>query len=450
MASDTVPRGEHPPGPDGWERVQLLWDLFTNTDAPSEVVDGKTLAEYREEYGPVVRLETLVGDDVYFLTNPAQVEYVLETNARNFRKAESRVADLRVLFGDGVLTASGDDVARHRGAVASLVSTRTLDSFEDVVVEETEAKVRRWVRSDGATNVHSAAIGLVSDVLGRVVFGSDYEDCEDDVHESFELFEQVMPRVFSPVPTAPDWLPTPHNRTVERARSIFDDAVSRVVRKRRRNGNDHDDVLGAMLAADVDLTDAELRDQTRTLLIAGLVTAPALARALYALARYPDKLDALRASLPGRLDAREAGNEELSYCEQVVDETLRLYPPIPPAIREAIDDDTIGGYRVPAGSKLILSQLPIHRDPDLWEDPLAFHPERFADGWNDDRPRYSYFPFSGGPRTCVGGELARETLKLALATFVIDYDLELTDESRGREHAPFESQTFHVNVERRE
>jgi cytochrome P450 len=149
----------------------------------------------------------------------------------------------------------------------------------------------------------------------------------------------------------------------------------------------------------------------------------------YLLAQHPEIERKLVAELDDVLDGDRptmADLPDLSYTEQVVEESMRLFPPVPSIVRETKQPDWIGDYRLPAGAKVFLPQWVVHRDDRWYDDPLAFRPERWTDELRESLPRLAYFPFSAGPRRCIGDRFAMLEARLILAMTYQEYHLELT------------------------
>jgi cytochrome P450 len=185
-----------------------------------------------------------------------------------------------------------------------------------------------------------------------------------------------------------------------------------------------DDLLSLLVAARDDgsgrLTDAELRDEAVTMLLAGHeTTSNALAWTWLALAQHPDAADALAAEADAILGERPAGAddvERLQWCGQVLAEALRLYPPGWVLPRLAVEPVELGEFVVPAGAVVIVCAPLLHRDPRFWDDPERFDPSRFAPDAARDRPRDAYIPFAAGPRSCIGRGFAQMEATIILAT----------------------------------
>ncbi len=205
----------------------------------------------------------------------------------------------------------------------------------------------------------------------------------------------------------------------------LDGVVYEIIAARRREpGRDTGDLLSMLLAARDEttgegLTDRELRDQVFTFLIAGYeTTAVALAWTAFVLGGHAEADHRLRDEVAGVLGDRPPTVNDLprlAYTRRVVEEVLRLYPPVYAVARDARERDEIGGYHIPAGSTIILSPYLTHRHPDFWPDADEFDPDRFTNDRSEDRPRFAWFPFLGGPHQCIGQEFAMMELVFVVA-----------------------------------
>jgi cytochrome P450 len=209
--------------------------------------------------------------------------------------------------------------------------------------------------------------------------------------------------------------------------------VLRIIQRRRESGPGSMDLLSALLEAqDEDksqMTDHQLRDEVMSIFVAGHeTTALALTWTLFLLAEHPEKMDRLRAEISESVGGRTPESSDipgLRYTEMVVKESLRLYPPSWTIPRQAVQDCEIGGYFVPAGTSVTISQWVMHRDQRFFEEPEQFQPERWEAGLEKSLPPFVYFPFGGGPRQCIGQSLAMTELVLILAMLVREFDLKL-------------------------
>jgi cytochrome P450 len=221
----------------------------------------------------------------------------------------------------------------------------------------------------------------------------------------------------------PPRVPTPRNRRHRLALAALDHAIYEIIAARRRGDTSGDDLLGLLIdvrdeQSGEGMSDRQLRDEVITLFVAGHeTTAVALAWAWHLLAEHPGAAERVRAELAGALGDRApatADLPQLPYARMVIDEAMRLYPPAWITNRQAIADDEICGYHIPAGAIVLISPYVMHRHPAYWENPERFDPERFTPERSAGRPHYAYFPFGGGPRQCIGKGLALMEAQLIL------------------------------------
>jgi cytochrome P450 len=229
-------------------------------------------------------------------------------------------------------------------------------------------------------------------------------------------------------------VPTRENRAFAAARDVVHATVDAMVRERRRSGAERPDLLQMLLdAQDAEsgarMDDRQVRDEAVTLMIAGHETAAAsMSWMWYLLARNPDAAIRLREELDSVLGGRTPGVEDLPrlpYTRAVFDETLRLYPPAWGQPRESVEEDEIGGYRIPARKIVMVCQWVTHRRPDLWERPEDFVPERFIGVAREAIPPFACYPFGAGARMCIGNSFALMEAQVALATLAQRFEPEL-------------------------
>jgi cytochrome P450 len=225
----------------------------------------------------------------------------------------------------------------------------------------------------------------------------------------------------------PVWIPTPTNLRIKRVVRRLDNIIYGFIKERRVSGQDRGDFLSMLLhAQDADdgsrMNDKQVRDEAMTLFLAGHeTTANALTWTWYLLSQHPEVEAKLAAELHSVLDGRSptvADLPQLRYTEMVIMESMRIFPPVYAFGREAIRECTLGGYRVPKGTTVIMSQWVMHRDARYFDDPEQFLPERWANGLAKRLPKFAYFPFGGGPRICIGNSFAMMEAILLLATMV--------------------------------
>lgn len=373
----------------------------------------------------------------YLLSHPDHVEWVLQKNAKNYVKGFNR-AKVTILLGNGLVANEGASWLRQRRLMQPAFHRKRLERFAQVMAEETEKMLERWevpAAEDRPLDAAKEMKLLTRRVVMRTMFGLAEGDEEGErVARAFETTLSILGvRYFLPL-----WfgrLPLPFNRRFERALAALDEKVYRIIDERRRGEADSGDDLLSMLMEARDeetgesMTEKQLRDEVLLLYLAGHeTTANTLSWVWYLLSKHPEARRKVQEEVYRVLEDRPPTFEDLPqliYTRMVIDETLRLYPPADTIARKPLEDDVIGGYRIPAGSALALSPYVTHHRADLWENPEGFDPERFAPGYGHGRPRYAYYPFGGGPRQCIGNSFALMEATLVVAAVAQRYRLDL-------------------------
>jgi cytochrome P450 len=365
------------------------------------------------------------------LSHPDAIEDVLVTNARNFTKHFALRMN-RLLLANGLLTSEGDFWLRQRRLIQPAFQRDRIATYAPVMVAYTERLLAKW--KDGETlDLHTEMMRLTLEIVAKALFDADVANEARDVGVALEVaLNSFVRRLFRAFPL-PHWVPTPANIRLKRAVRRLDEIVYSMIRDRRSRGDERDDLLSRLLRAqDEDgsrMTDKQLRDEMMTLFLAGHeTTAIALSWMWYLLSQHPEAEARLLAELRTVLGDRSptvADLPRLRYAEGVVTESMRLYPPAYAIGRENIADCEIGGYPVPAGTTLLMSQWVVHRDARWFPEPLAFRPERWEGDLARRIPKYAYFPFGGGPRLCVGNNFALMEAVLILATIAQRFHFDL-------------------------
>jgi len=401
-----------------------------------------SFSKMRNRWGEVVRLYLPVGGWAYLLSNPQHIQYVLETNQKNYKKSEG-YRELRHAMGDGLLTSEGDKWLQQHRLMMPMFHQDSIMEFGDMIIHETQSMIDRWeqLQSNGEPiNLLQEMKRITLKIICRGLFSSNVEPYVTRVGEILDTLRssfQSRVRGFS----LPLWIPTPTNRAVKNAMQELNGIVNRLINDRRGHEGEYEDFLSMLMLAEDEETGAtmsheQIRDEVMTFFLAGHeTTANALTWTWYALSNNPEIHSNLHDHASSILNGHNGSfsyelYEKLDYAGNIVDESMRLYPPVPIFGREAKEDDVIDQYEVPAGTTLLLSQYLIHRDRTIWDDPETFDPDRFADDKQDDRHRYSYFPFGGGARMCIGRELALLEARLILSLVTKDYRLERTEPQR--------------------
>ena len=301
------------------------------------------------------------------------------------------------------------------------------------MVDVTVKGIEGW-RDDDTIDLYEETSRVTMEVVAQVLFGTGVTD-EEVVHvrEALEVMNEFFANSPEAIMQLPAWVPTPRNYRMNEAVKKIDEIVYRFIEQRRRGGGEHDDLLQTLIAATDDegtgMSDQQLRDEVVTLFLAGHeTTALALGHTFFLLSRHPLVLRQLQAEIDQVLAGRppKLGDlEQLPYLDKVLKESMRLFPPAWTTGREVAEPFEISGVTMPKGAQLIMSQWVVHRDPRWWPNPEAFDPERWTPEQIKARPKFAYFPFGGGPRTCIGNHFAMMEAKLMLATILARWQLDL-------------------------
>ena len=278
---------------------------------------------------------------------------------------------------------------------------------------------------------------LTLDIVAKTLFGTLLTVEFEEVGAALETIAQRFTGRGGVLFHLPEKIPTPANLRFRRAARSLDGVIYRIIEGRRASGERNGDLLSMLLEVRDEetgerMSNRQLRDEVMTIFLAGHeTTANALSWTWYLLAKHPEIEARLLKELSEVLEGRAptVGDlPRLRYTDMVLKESMRLYPPAWAFGREAVEDCEIGGYHVPAGTQLIMSQWVMHRDPRYHERAEEFRPERWADGTTEMLPPYAYFPFGGGPRLCIGRSFARMEAILLLATMARRFRLRLAQE----------------------
>ncbi|MFI6422837.1 cytochrome P450 [Streptomyces sp. NPDC050842] len=386
-------------------------------------------------YGDAVRLP-LGPKTLYFFNHPDYAKHVLVDNAANYHKGIG-LAQARRALGDGLLTSEGELWRRQRKVIQPAFQHRRIAAQAGAVAEEAAALVKRLrtFEGRGPVNLTRELTGLTLGVLGRTLLDTGLEDSDDLGHAFEAVQEQAMFEMIS-MGVVPMWIPLPHQMRFRRARVRLQRVVEQLAAQRIARGRtgQGDDALSRLITSVREEPDPatgrrRLRDELITLLLAGHeTTASTLGWTCYLIDRHPEVREKLRKEalevlgedrLPQYEDLRR-----LTYTAMVVEEVMRLYPPVWILPRQAQAADEIGGYRVPAGADVLICPYTLHRHPEFWDAPGQFIPERFAPGQRGERPRYAHIPFGAGPRVCVGSSLGLMEAVFAVALLCREVSLE--------------------------
>jgi cytochrome P450 len=364
------------------------------------------------------------------------VKHVLQDNNQNYVKGW--VFDrIRPYWGESLLTAEGDVWRQQRRRVQPSFKREHTHGFAPIVTIRTAEMLARWesaASTRGELALYNEMTELALVIIGDVLFGVDlWTDAADMARAAQSALAVLKKRVAALAPL-PLWVPTGDNRRFNGAMQMLNRRIAEIVERKRAAGETGQSFLAMLMSArDAEtgaaMSDRQLHEEILGMLQQGHDTVgESLAWTWYLLSLHPEVERKLHLEIGQVLGDRVptvADLPRLPYATMVLQESLRLYPPVWVIPRDAIHDDQIGGYRVPAGSTILLSPYLTHRHPEFWENTEAFDPDRFLPARSHERPRHAYFPFGGGPRLCMGVDMAMMEMLLIMAMVVQRYRIHL-------------------------
>ncbi len=418
--------------PRGPRNLPLLGSLPSFRARPIEF-----LCETAKKYGdlPYFRLGSY---HAYLVNHPDFVRDILVTNQSNFTKSRA-LQRARILFGQGLLTSEGQFHLRQRRLVQPAFHRDRLAGYA-VVMSDCAVRVRERWQSGSTLEISDEMMRLTLAVVGKTLFSADVESEAPEIGQALTTVLKMFRMLMMPFSEYLEKLPLPSIRRFEKARDRLDQTIYGLIRERRKSGEDTGDLLSMLLLAQDEeadgsgMTDTQVRDEALTLFLAGHeTTANALTWTWYLLSQNPECEARLHQEIDSVLEGRVpqmSDLPQLRYTEMVFAEAMRLYPPAWAIGRMSKEPFELGGVQIGARSICILSPYVMQRDPRWFPVPECFDPERFTPEARDARPKFSYFPFGGGARVCIGERFAWMEGVLILATLAQKWKLRLAEGQR--------------------
>lgn len=391
-----------PPGPRSFiPGLQLL--AFSRD--PLEFLTSVT-----RRYGDVARF-TSGAQDYVILNHPDYIRDVLVTHNSDFMKGRGLQRAKRLL-GEGLLTSEPPLHRRQRRLAGPAFHKQRINTYASMMVDYTLRMERERWQDGQQLDIAQEMMHLTLAIVGKTLFDTETETEAEEVRVALTATMESFTRFMLPFAELLDRLPLPATRRFEQARARLDAIIYRMINERRMSGEDRGDLLSMLIMAQDEeedgrgMSDEQLRDEAMTIFLAGHeTTANALTWTWYLLSEHPEVEAKLHAEVDAVLGKRPPGVEDmgnLRYTEMVLTESMRLYPPAWILGRRALKDYQAGGFHIPAGSIVVLSPYVMHRDERYFPEPASFDPERWTPEARAARPQFSYFPFGGGPRRCIG------------------------------------------------
>lgn len=424
---------KRPPGP---RTLNPLGSLLTFRRDPLAYLTGLT-----RQYGDMVRF-SLCTRSVYFFNHPDYLKHILQEKSANYDKDMYAYWFLSLVTGNGLVSnVGGSSWLRQRRLIQPAFHKRVVAEFGSLMLAETLAMLEGWetcVSVGRPISIEDEMEKLALRIVSKAIFCNDFARQSHTIIRCAREGNQFLGK-YTRLPFPPLCVPTARNRRFHSVLRDIDALIYDFIQqyrerpRRERPREEEDYNLLAMLLNAVDaetgerMSDLQIRDEVITFLFAGYETsAKTLTWMWYLLSQHPRVEARLQHELQEVLGGRLPTVEDLfrlPYARMVIDETLRLYPPVWLLGRNTVQDDTVDGYYVPAKTSIIFSPYIIQRHPAFWEEPESFCPERFAPERRGDLSNYAYLPFLNGPRLCIGQSFALQEMLIILALVAQRYRL---------------------------
>ncbi len=395
------------------------------------------LSEYVEEYGDTFVLHFGGGRQRSLLTTePEVIRHVLQKNNRNYAKSKLQKEKLGQYLGQGLLTSDGDYWLQQRRLIQPGFHRDKLNGLVTLmngVIDDVIAKFDRYAETGATFDMYEEMLETAFGIIAKSIFSTGGESDLELISENITTIQEfLVKQVRQPYL---EWWFQLSGQTKKHVRKsvVLSEIVLKYIQDRRKTRDRHDDLLDMLIAAryegtDKGMTDKQLLDESIILFVAGHDTsANALAWGWYLLTQNLHVLNKLREEV-SMLDGRDpefTDLPKLTYTRQVIDETMRIYPPAWITDRVALKDDNAFGYKISAGSLVVPYIYGVHHNEKYWPEPKKFMPERFSKENKKQHKPFSYLPFGGGPRLCIGNNFAIMEMQLVLARMAARYDFEV-------------------------
>ncbi len=411
-----------PPGPKGQALIGSLREFKSDMMG--------FLSRCQQDYGDICWF-TVGPLKVCLVSDPGLIKEVLQDHADDVIKPWG-LQQLKVALGDGLITSEGTYWRQQRKLIQQAFHLSRIKEYGKIMVREGSTRMLSW-KAGETRDIHMEAMKTTLAIVAGSLFGMDFdEQSEEKIQTALDNFQERFEKMLNAtIPIPLNW-PTPTNLRLKKEVIGIQNIIQSFIDKRRGSGNNDRDLLGWLLTRqeEMGLSDKQIIDEMLTLLMAGHeTTGSTLSIAMLMVAQTPgveDKLvEELNRVLGGRAPT-EDDYDNLKYTQQVIQETMRMFPAAWAMSREATKTITLGGYTLPKGTQIMVAQSVIHRLPKYFPEPNMFKPERWAvKQRRSDTHKYAYLPFGGGPRFCIGATFASMEATLLLAMWMQKFSVEV-------------------------
>ena len=396
----------------------------------------QVLSKYTERFGDTFRFYLGGLKEAIVTTDPAVIQHVLKTNAENYQKSEIQVKRMGHFLGKGLLTTHGEAWRTQRRLIQKGFDRKQLEALSSIMQDSLAESLSDFDRQIGAgpVDIYPHLMKMTFAMVARSLFGARLKDEDINLvsHTISTVQEFIVRQTLQPY-LNPWFAVSGELRRHEDMRARADGVLLEYITSRRHQEPGHDLLQTLMDARYTDgegMSDELVLSESMQLLVAGHETSSnALSWLLYLLSSRPDCLRRLRQEFDSVLDGSPlsyADVPKFDFATQVIQEALRLYPPFWMVDRMAVADDRAGDLAIPRGSTVIVFVYGAHHAPRSWQDPESFNPERFTKANEKLHTPFTYLPFGGGPRGCIGGNYAMLQILMILSTLLRRYDFQLS------------------------
>ncbi len=354
-----------------------------------------------------------------FAIHPDAVEHVNVTHKQHYEKRDSYEPVRKYLLGDGLVASNGEFWRRQRKLMAPFFTPKGIQAYTDIMLRDTARLVERWdgfAKQGAEVEISEEMTYVTASIILKAVFSTE---TMSEIHQMKDSVESMLAVVSARMTGfgLPLWVPTKTNRKYIAARDLTNGIIHKLIAERSRIPLEQwpDDLLARLMNARDEetgqpMSNSLLRDESITMFFAGHeTTARTMTFVWYALATNPRVLQRLQDEIDDVVGKESLTSEHLRrlpYALQVIKEVLRLYPPAPMYARDAIVNDNVMGYDIPAGAAVLLPSYFTHRHPQFWDKPNEFDPDRWTREKEAARHPHAYHPFATGQRICIGNNFS--------------------------------------------
>jgi cytochrome P450 len=395
----------------------------------------RVLSKYTERFGDTFRFYLGGIREAIVTTNPAVIQHVLKTNAENYHKSEIQMKRMGHFLGQGLLTTHGEAWRTQRRLIQKGFDRKQLDDLSSIMQDSLAESLRDFDRLAhiGPIDVYPQLMKITFGMVGRSLFGARLQTEDIDlISRTISTIQEFMVRQTIQPYLNPWFAISGELRRHEEMRARADGILLDYIRRRRQGTPGHDllqILMDARYSDGEGMSDELVLSESMQLLVAGHETSSnALSWLLYLLSSRPDCLERLRQEFDCVVDGAALSYSHVpkfEFATQVIQEVLRLYPPFWMVDRMALSDDYAGDFDIPLGSTVIVFVYGVHHSLRYWDDPESFDPDRFNKANEKPHTPFTYLPFGGGPRGCIGGNYAMLQILMILSVLLRKYDLQL-------------------------